>query len=182
MKLWKGVFFLIIFFLLFLFVQKTSPPLPNISPIIPTAIPTSSVLSTSTSICHIQGVLPDSNCTPGVADPSVTQDNIHQTICVKGYTKTVRPPVEYTNALKLQQIQEYGYTDANLRDYEEDHLISLELGGSPRDPKNLWPEPGASPNAKDSIENLCHEKVCSGQLSLSEVQKEISTNWQTACQ
>jgi hypothetical protein len=28
----------------------------------------------------------------------------------------------------------------NPKDYEEDHLISLELGGAPRDPKNLWPQ------------------------------------------
>ena len=132
--------------------------------------------------CHIHGVLPDHSCTPGAVDPKVTQDNINQTICVNGYTKTVRPPVSYTDKLKTQQITAYGYTDTNKGDYEEDHLISLEIGGSPTDPKNLWPEPGASPNPKDKIENLCHEKVCSGQISLSEAQHEISTDWQTACE
>lgn len=149
--------------------------------------PTPSVTNTiaqqvlGTSSCHINGVLPDSNCTPGAIDPNVTQDNIFQTICSKGYTKTVRPNVSYTNNLKKQQIVEYGYSDTNLHDYEEDHLISLELGGSPSDPKNLWPEPGASPNPKDKIENLCNEKVCNGQITLSEAQKEIATNWTTAC-
>ena len=151
-----------------------------------TPTPTSKVLailtSTPNSQCHTDGILPDPACTPGAIDPAVTQENIYQTICVKGYTTTVRPPVGYTNALKKQQITAYGYTDTNLRDYEEDHLISLELVGNPTDPKNLWPEPGASPNAKDKIENLCHEKVCSSQLSLAEAQKEISANWTTACQ
>ena len=82
----------------------------------------------------------------------------------------------------MQQIIAYGYTDKNPRDYEEDHLISLELGGNPTDPKNLWPEPGASPNPKDKIENLCHEKVCSGQITLGQAQQEIATDWPTACQ
>lgn len=133
------------------------------------------------SKCQINGVLPDAKCTPGAIDPNVTQDNIFDTICKRGYTATIRPPVEYTNKLKREQIREYGYQDTNLKDYEEDHLISLELGGSPSDPKNLWPEPGASPNDKDKVENLCHEKVCSGQISLSEAQRQIATNWTTAC-
>ncbi len=171
--------FLLLFFLLFSIIgQKylySNQPFSQNQPI-------HAVQGSSTSSCHINGVLPDPNCTPGLVDPNVTQDTIFQTICVKGYTKTVRPPVDYTNKLKIQQIREYGYVDTNPRNYEEDHLISLELGGSPTDPKNLWPEPGASPNQKDTIENLCREKVCSDQLSLSEAQKEIATNWQTACQ
>jgi len=150
------------------------------SAVIPTTIKTQT--SNPTSKCHIQGVLPDPNCTPGAIDSVVNQDNIQQTICVKGYTKKVRPSASYTNQLKVQQITDYGYSDTNTKDYEEDHLISLELGGSPSDPKNLWPEPGASPNPKDKIENLCHEKICSGQISLSQAQKEIATNWQNACQ
>ena len=45
------------------------------------------------------------------------------------------------------------YGDAgSLRDYEYDHLVPLELGGAPNDPRNLWPEPGASPNPKDELE------------------------------
>lgn len=130
----------------------------------------------STVQCHINGQLPDKACTPGVADPRVMQDNIQQTICVSGYTKTVRPPVAYTSQLKLQQMAQYGFTDSPAM-HEEDHLISLELGGSPTDPKNLWPEPGASPNAKDKVENLLHQRVCSGQISLQEAQTEISQDW-----
>ena len=67
------------------------------------------------------GDLPDPRLTPGATDPTVTQDNIHQTVCVKGYTKTVRPPAHYTNKLKKKQIREYGYADRNPKDYEEDH-------------------------------------------------------------
>ena len=35
---------------------------------------------------------------------------------------------------------EYGETGST-SDYQEDHFISLELGGAPRDARNLWPEP-----------------------------------------
>ena len=57
--------------------------------------------------------LPDLKRTAGDIDPAVTQQNIHSTICVKGYTKTVRPPSYYTNKLKKAQISEYGYADTN---------------------------------------------------------------------
>ena len=71
-----------------------------------------------------QQYLPDQDaaCTPGVADPRVHQDNIRQTICVPGYTRGVRPPASYTDHLKRQGIVDYGYTDTNPADYEEDHL------------------------------------------------------------
>lgn len=131
------------------------------------------------TICHAleNGKEPDPKCTPGVTDPRVTQANIRKTICVSGYTSTVRPSASYTNALKKKQILEYGYTDTNIHDYEEDHLISLELGGSPKDPKNLWPELGVSPNPKDKIENLLHKRVCNDALTLSQAQQIISHDW-----
>ncbi len=180
--------FLIILYVLFYFLNHPNfikESTTSSFKVIPSVITPTSINpqnSNSNSKCHINGVLPDPNCTPGEIDLRVNQDNIQQTICVRGYTKTVRPSASYTDKLKFQQIIDYGYLDTNMKDYEEDHLISLELGGSPSDPKNLWPEPGASPNSKDKIENLCHEKICSGQISLSQAQKEIATNWQTACQ
>jgi hypothetical protein len=89
---------------------------------------------TSNAVCHVNGSLPDSTCTPGVADPRVTQANIGQTICVSGYTGTVRPPVTVTAPEKLQSMREYGYPTGTAGEY--DHLIALELGGS-NDTKNL---------------------------------------------
>jgi len=85
--------------------------------------------------------LPNPRLTPGALNPDVTQANIDSTICVRGWTRTIRPPERYTERLKRRQIREYGYADRRLSHYEEDHLISLELGGSPTDPRNLWPEP-----------------------------------------
>ena len=137
--------------------------------------------SPSPLACHSANGLPDRACTPGLADPRVTQDNIHTTICMGGYTKKVRPSTRYTNALKVQQIQQYGYTDTNLADYEEDHLIPLELGGHPTDPRNLWPEPRAGDRAathKDSVENALHAKVCAGLVPLIAAQTAIAMNWE----
>lgn len=156
-------------------------PNPIISPYSSVSTKQSSLTISPSSKCYSLNGLPDPNCTPGIADPKITQDNIYQTICVSGYTKTVRPPSSYTDKLKVEQIKEYAYADTNPKDYEEDHLIALELGGSPTDPKNLWAELGSSPNPKDRIENLCHKLVCNGQISLSEAQKEIATDWHNAC-
>jgi hypothetical protein len=91
----------------------------------------------SSSPCQARLPFPDPNCTPGALNPDVTQENIAQTICVPGYTRTIRPPASYTSQLKVRQIVEYGYEDTNPADYEEDHFIPLELGGHPTDPRNL---------------------------------------------
>jgi hypothetical protein len=111
--------------------------------------------------------------TPGVLNPEVTQATIASTICVRGWTKTLRPPTSYTNELKRRQIPQYGLT-GTLADFQEDHLISLELGGDPTDPHNLWPEPIKRANEVDRIENELNQKVCQGSLSLAEAQRRES--------
>ena len=112
--------------------------------------------------------------TPGVVNPDVTQANIAQTICVRGWTRTIRPPTSYTAELKLRQMREYG-VGGSPSDYQEDHLISLELGGHPSDPRNLWPEPIERALKVDRIENELNERVCSGELSLADAQRKEST-------
>jgi len=118
-------------------------------------------------------ILADPVRTPGVLNPDVTQSNIRSTICRSGWTATIRPPVAYTNDLKRKQMRVYGETGA-LSDYQEDHLISLELGGNPTDPRNLWPEPYPRASEVDRIENELHRKVCDGSLGLREAQREES--------
>jgi hypothetical protein len=70
----------------------------------------------------------------------------------------------------------YGDTKP-ISDYEEDHLIPLELGGSPTSPQNLWPEPGASPNPKDAVEDAANAAVCDGRITLAAAQQAIASNW-----
>jgi hypothetical protein len=61
--------------------------------------------------------------------------------------------------------------------FEEDHLIPLALGGAPRDPQNLWPQPHASPNEKDTVEGAAHDAVCLGKITLPDAQHRIATDW-----
>lgn len=129
--------------------------------------------------CQENGALQDSGCTPGALNPKVTQANIRRTICVSGYTKTIRPPVSYTNPLKRRLMAAYGQTGPALG-YELDHLISLQLGGDPKSPQNLWPEPyEPRPGAheKDTVETYLKRQVCDGKMTLAEAQRIISTDW-----
>ncbi|MCC3773303.1 hypothetical protein [Streptomyces sp. UNOB3_S3] len=132
--------------------------------------------------------LPDPGCTPGAVSPAVTQSNLAQTICrPSGYTKGIRPPVAVTGPEKIANAASYSDKDS-LHDAEYDHLVSLELGGDPNDPRNLWvepPSPGHQPgggpnNPKDQVETKLHSAICSGQVQLRDAQQAIATDWTTA--
>jgi hypothetical protein len=126
--------------------------------------------------------LPDPTCTPGVVSAEVTQGNIDSTICKSGYTETIRPPESETEAFKKKIMIAY-QEPGSLSDYELDHLVSLELGGS-NDAGNLWPEhndhPAGAINSKDLVENALKKAVCSGQVTLAAAQTAIATDWTTA--
>jgi hypothetical protein len=111
--------------------------------------------------------------TPGLLNPDVTQATIAATICTSGWTRTIRPPTSYTNELKRKQMREYRRS-GDVTDYQEDHLISLELGGHPTDPRNLWPQPYPRASEVDRSENELNDAVCSGDLSLAEAQRRES--------
>jgi len=97
------------------------------------------------------------------------------TICVSGWTASIRPPETYTEAVKLQQIRAKGLVGA-ASGYEEDHRMPLELGGAPRDATNLSPEPHSSSYAKDSTENAARREVSSGE-DLGAVQAVFVATW-----
>jgi hypothetical protein len=139
--------------------------------------------------CHAHGggllELPDPRCTPGALNPAVTQQTIGSTICVSGWTSTVRPPESVTEPEKLADMRSYGLTPRPSA-YEYDHLVPLELGGAVNDPRNLWPEPdyaggrGFYLNPKDHLERALNRLVCRGQMSLSRAQLLIARNWAAA--
>jgi hypothetical protein len=150
-----------------------------IPPVTTTPAPTTPVAPIA---CRLRGPLPDPICTPGLRDPRVTQENIATTICVPGYSATVRPPTGYTTPLERELMRRYGLLGVAAQ-YELDHLISLELGGDPWDLRNLFPEPyEPRPGAreKDAIENRLHADVCAGRITLAEAQRRIATDWTTA--
>lgn len=119
---------------------------------------------------------------PGAVSSVVSQASIRTTICVSGYTATVRPAAGYTDALKRQQMASEGLPGPTSL-YEEDHRVPLEVGGNPTSPLNLWPEPWDGPHgahAKDTIENRVHKDVCSGTLTLAQGQAVFLGDWWTA--
>jgi hypothetical protein len=132
---------------------------------------------TKTSGCVSQNALPDPACTPGAIFTDATQDKI----CVLGYSSEVR---NVPQSEKNQVYAEYGIKTHTTGQYEVDHLISLELGGS-NDIANLWPEP-AEPrpgfHEKDKVENHLHKQVCDGAMSLTDAQYQIAHDWMAVYQ
>ena len=131
------------------------------------------VVGTATAAGESAKIVASWKLTPGALNRTVTQQTIDSTICVHGWTRTIRPPVRYTNRLKLVQMRQYHET-GNPSRYEEDHLIPLELGGHPRSPKNLWPEPRPRADVVDRIETSLKRQVCSRVLTLARARRRIS--------
>lgn len=127
--------------------------------------------------CRLDSGVP--TCSPGSVNPMVTQENIQDTICRSGWTATVRPSASYTNALKAQQMHDYGFM-GDPHQYEEDHRVPLEVGGHPRDPANLFPEPWNGPrgaHAKDALENYVHRQICAGGMTLAQGRAIFLGDW-----
>jgi hypothetical protein len=127
---------------------------------------------TKTTGCKVNGPFQDTACTPGAIFPDATKAKI----CVKGYAGSVR---NVPTSVKNKVYASYGIKTHKAGQYEVDHLVSLELGGS-NDISNLFPE-AASPkpgfHEKDKVENYLHNQVCSGKIALKQAQIEIATNW-----
>jgi len=121
----------------------------------------------------------------------VTQASLPQTLCRRGgYTSSVRPPAQVTDAFKKLVRAAYSSPGDSSQD-ELDHLVPLGLGGA-SDARNLWPQPNVGDphqfdqrasgggNAKDGVESRLNRAVCAGEVSLAAAQEAIATNWYTA--
>ena len=168
----------------------TTAPSPTQSSQAPPPVSASLVIGTPDqnavpSSCTVTGQgriwLPDPRCTPGALNPEVNQANIGSTICVPGFSSSIRPPQSFTYSLKRAQMAAWGIVGST-RSIEEDHLVPLSLGGAPSDARNLWPEQGGIPNVKDTLEYTLYRMVCRGDVDLSTAQHAIAQNWVTAYQ
>ncbi len=116
--------------------------------------------------------LPDATITPGDMLPVTAKD-----ICVRGYAGKVR---NVPQAVKEQAYKNYGVTRRQKGEYEVDHLISLELGGS-NSIRNLWPQSYKTKpwnaRVKDKLENALHDDICSNKSDIRVVQSKIAGNW-----
>lgn len=130
-------------------------------PVHPAVVAHYSVVETSTTR-HLDGAI-DPNCTK-------------EKVCLSDYTKEVRPPSNFTNALKKTQMEEWSLIGISSQ-YEEDHFIPLELCGCPMCQQNLWPQKWNEAREKDKDETQLHRAVCAGKMTLKEAQAEIRSKW-----
>jgi hypothetical protein len=148
--------------------QKVTPsPTPML-----TSQPSVLGKQTKTSGCVALNGLPDRDCTPGAVFLSATKEQI----CTPGYTKKVR---NVTSSTKEKIFASYGITSHGPGEYEVDHLIPLELGGS-NELANLFPEaaePRPGFHEKDQVENYLHDEVCEGRIALQDAQHKIASDW-----
>lgn len=116
-------------------------------------------------------------------NPQVTEQTMKQTICAPGYTRAVRPSSSYTSSVKAKLLRETGLDESLMSEYELDHIVPLELGGHPRELRNLTLQPWGGIHGalrKDSLEHRLHILVCRGELPLNEAQTCIAEDWE-AC-
>jgi hypothetical protein len=157
-RAWLVALLVVLAFVVILFLTLRRPPSPP---------------GPSTSSGFKIGVdLPDPRLTPG--DVLTTSKS---EICRPGYARSVR---NVPQSVKNQVYRLYGITSRKPGEYEVDHLISLQLGGS-NSVKNLWPQSyhtrPANAHVKDQLENKLHDLMCSGQISVQEAQQSIAKDW-----
>ncbi|WP_372525796.1 hypothetical protein [Piscinibacter sp.] len=126
--------------------------------------------------------VPDPSRTPGAFNPDITLETFHQRICVEGAAQ-YRPSASYTTGLKKKQLRDFNCREQDPSEYEEDHLIPLSLGGHPRSPKNLWPQPwhgewGA--HKKDRLEFALYKAACKGEITLTEARAAFTPDWRVS--
>ena len=116
-----------------------------------------------------------------VLNDAVVQTTIASTICKPGWTRTVRPGVDYTNFIKRHYLESEGLSWDEAPHFELDHIIPLELGGHPYAKGNLQLQPWGGRDgarAKDVVETWLKRQVCAGRVKLKDAQECIYTHWQ----
>lgn len=100
---------------------------------------------------------------PGALSTAVDQANIATTICVAGWTATVRPATSYTQAIRRNMLAQVGAPASEASQYELDHFVPLALGGNPTSLDNLWLQRWLGPwnaHIKDRLERKLQVLVC----------------------
>jgi hypothetical protein len=142
-------------------------------------------LGTAGLTCAGAQQLPRADLTPGVAATT----NI-ASLCVRGYSGSVRPRGIAWRRIKDAVYTRYGVPRGHRSEFDRqgkrrpayaiDHLIPIELGGSPEDLRNLWPEPINESRRKDRVENALHSLVCSSAMPIATAQRAIARDWRSA--
>ena len=144
--------------------------------------------------CHMRASatgdpMPDPACTPGAIDPTISEANLGSTLCRQGgYTSVIRPPDTLSGPVKRKLLAAYGIPEAQIDDFELDHLVAMAVGGA-SDTRNLWPEPNTFrqfprssvwQNDKDAVETYLLHAICDGRISLGAARGAMAADWTTA--
>ena len=119
--------------------------------------------------------LPDHQLTPGAV--ATTSKAV---VCTPGYASSVRPRGEQWRELKDRVYAEYGMPVGSRYGHVIDHEIPIEIGGSPTDIRNLWPQPYDESKQKDVVEDELHALVCDGRMPITQAQARVARDWTTA--
>jgi hypothetical protein len=113
-------------------------------------------------------------------NPTVTPSTIQSTICVKGWSASIRPPLSYTNRIKKQKMADMGLPLELIGDFQLDHKLPISLGGSAHDPRNLVLQDLDEAEEKDIVERCLRIAVCAGAVDLGEAQQAVWIDWRSA--
>jgi len=129
-------------------------------------------------------LVPDDQQAPGAINAAVTQANIAETICARGWSERVRPPLSFTEPIKRRLL------GAGADQFELDHRVPIEVGGCPDCVSNLWLQPWRDPRhhacnpdvmldaaCKDELENAVRRRICSGRMTLAQGQAIFLGDW-----
>jgi hypothetical protein len=122
---------------------------------------------------------------PGALYAGVTQANIATTICVSGWTATVRPSTSYTQGLKKLMLSRAGVDPKEAVKYELDHFVPLAIGGHPRSEDNLWLQRWDgewNARVKDRLERKLQVMVCAGRITLHAARTAVQDDWHAVYQ
>jgi hypothetical protein len=129
--------------------------------------------------------IPDSGCTPGAINPTVTLKVLQSGLFKTGCERNKASNMKAKNATYGEYNIPHPKTNTGKNQIcELDHLVSLELGGADT-VDNIWPQCG--PDAvelaqryfkiKDGVENYLAVQVRQGQIDLAEAQHGIAQDW-----
>jgi len=110
-------------------------------------------------------------------NPAVTQESAQETICVVGWTRSIRPPSAYTRRVKQELLRQLDLPAESAPQYELDHRIPLSLGGAPFERANLELQPWDEAPEKDRKEACLSRAVCAGRLTLTAARERIWRDW-----
>ncbi len=126
---------------------------------------------------------PTSRVPARALNPDVRPETVQQTICVPGYTASVRPSTSFTNGVKLKLMRDSNLPADRASDFELDHRVALALGGHPRALENLSLQPWegeAGAKRKDRLERRLQQLVCAGKVALDRAQGALYFDWEAA--